>query len=350
MDQSRTARPLMSPSASKRSGPRALVTGATGFIGAHVARMLIRQGLEVRVLVRPTSRLDALADLPVKPILGGLDDHSALERAVQDVEYLFHVAADYRFWVPDPGQMWDVNVGGTMRLLNAAVRAGVRRIVYTSSGVTVRSTATQMGTEDDFAQGWRSLYQRTKMVAEQEVWRLIREGGPVIIVNPTTPIGAGDWKPTPTGRLIVDFLNGRVPAYLDAVFNWISVQDVAAGHWLAAERGRIGERYILGHENRTLGELLAHLGEVGGQAPPQIKIPYALAYMAGASGQLWGRLSGREPRATLDGVRMAGHPRQYSSAKAVKELELPQTPLRAAAEEAVRWFRQHGYVTRGGSK
>lgn len=336
----------------KRTGACALVTGATGFIGSHVARALIEQGFDVRVLVRPGSSLAALADWPVKPVLGSLTDHDSLVRAVRGIDFLFHVAADYRFWVPDPRQMWEVNVGGTVRLLEAAIQAGVHRIVYTSSGVTVRCTANHLGTEEDFVgpKDWRSVYQRTKVLAELGVWGLIRDGAPITIVNPTTPIGAGDWKPTPTGRLLVDFLNGRLPAYLDAVFNWIAVQDVAAGHWLAANKGRIGERYILGHDNLALREMLALLSDVSGQAPPRLRIPYALAYLAGSTGEMLGRLTGREPRATLDGVRMARCPMWYASGKAVRELGLPQTPLRAAVEEAVQWFRHQGYVTRGGLK
>ncbi|MDT7042867.1 hopanoid-associated sugar epimerase [Candidatus Nitronereus thalassa] len=328
---------------------QALVTGGTGFIGNHVVRTLIRQGLDVRVLVRPTSNRQGLKDIPVTFLEGSLNDPGSLEQAVADIDVLFHVAADYRFWVPDPQQMWEVNVGGTRRLLETAMKAGVQRMVYTSSGVTVRCSDTQLGTEEDFVfpEECRSVYQRTKVLAEQTVWELIRQGAPITIVNPTTPIGGWDLKPTPTGRLIVDFLNGRLPAYLDAVFNWIAVEDVAFGHWLAAEKGRCGERYILGHENRSLEEVLALLGEVSGQTPPRFKIPYAVAYIAGAAGEMMGRLSGREPRASLDGVRMAGQPMRYDSRKAMSELGLPQTSLRKAMEEAVNWFRQHGYTTQG---
>jgi dihydroflavonol-4-reductase len=229
----------------------------------------------------------------------------------------------------------------------------VKRIVYTSSTVTVRGSTDQgLGTEEDFL--WssseaRSVYQRTKILAEQAAWRLIAQGAPITIVNPSTPIGACDRRPTPTGRLIVDFLNGRLPAFLNAVFNFVHVGDVATGHWLAAEKGRIGERYILGGHNLSLSDFLQLLAKVSGRPAPRIKIPYAVAYMAGAVGELTGRLTGREPRASLDGVRMASLPMRYDSSKAVKELGLPQTPLEAAVEEAVHWFRQHGYVTQGGA-
>lgn len=329
---------------------RVLVTGATGFVGAHVARVLVDQGHDVLTLVRPTSDLGALADLPVKPILGSLTDHSSLERAVRGIDLLFHVAADYRLWVPDPQAMHDVNVGGTLRLLEAAWKAGVGRIIYTSSAVTVACSADRLGTEADFLplDACRSTYQRTKVLAEQAVWRLIRQGAPITIVNPSTPIGSLDRRPTPTGRLIVDFLNGRLPAFLDAIFNFVHVGDVAKGHWLAADKGRVGERYILGHQNLSLGEFLQILAEVSGQPAPRMKIPYAVAYMAGVFGELSSRLTGREPRASLDGVRMASIPMRYDSSKAVKELGLPQTSLQAAAEEAVQWFRTNGYVTKGG--
>ena len=321
-------------------------------MGTHLAHVVIDQGHDVCALVRPTSNLDTLAGLPVTPILGSLTDPSSLERAVRGIDLLFHVAADYRFWVPDPRTMHDVNVGGTERLLEAAWKAGVGRIVYTSSAVTVACSADRLGTEADFLplDACRSTYQRTKVLAEQAVWRLIRDGAPITIVNPSTPIGSLDRRPTPTGRLIVDFLNGRLPAFLNATFNFVHVGDVAHGHWLAADKGRVGERYILGHRNMSLGEFLEALAAVSEQAAPRMKIPYAVAYMAGVFGELSGRLTGHEPRASLDGVRMAGHPMQYDSQKAVKELGLPRTPVEAAIEEAVQWFRQHGYIAQGGQR
>lgn len=329
---------------------RVLVTGVTGFVGAHVARVLVEQGHDVAALVRPTSNLDVLSDLRLKPIPGNLTDHASLERAVRGMDLLFHVAADYRFWVPDPHTMHDINVGGTQRLLGAAWNAGVRRIVYTSSAVTVKCSAGRLGTEADFLplDACRSMYQRTKVLAEQEVWHLIRKGAPITIVNPSTPIGALDRRPTPTGRLIVDFLNGRLPAFLDAIFNFVHVGDVAKGHWLAADKGRVGERYILGHLNMSLGEFLETLAGVSEQSAPWVKIPYTAAYLAGVFGELSGWLTGHEPRASLDGVRMAGHPMQYDSRKAVEELGLQHTPVEVAIEEAVQWFRKRGYVTRGG--
>jgi dihydroflavonol-4-reductase len=324
----------------------ALVTGATGFVGSHVVRRLIERGVDVSCLIRPQSLQEALAGLPVKTVVGNLLDRSSLERAVQGIDLLFHVAADYRFWVPDPKSMYDVNVGGTIQLLEAAIAAGVRRIVYTSSAVTVACRHGRVGTEADFLSptACQSTYQRTKVLAEQAVWGLILAGAPITIVNPSTTIGSMDRRPTPTGRLIVDFLNGRLPAYLDTVFNCVHVGDISMGHWLAAEKGRVGERYILGHQNLPLGDFFQILAQVSGRPAPRMKIPYAIARMAGVIGERTGRLSGREPRATLDGVRMASIPMRYNSSKAIKELGFPQTPLHKAAEEAVTWFRTNGHV------
>lgn len=313
-------------------------------------RELVLRGLDVSVLLRTTSDRAALADLPVKLAFGDLSDPSSLKRAVSGIDLLFHVAADYRLWVPDAERMHDINVKGTIQLLQAAVEAGVQRIVYTSSAVTIRCPAERLGTEADFmlAGDCRSTYQRTKVLAEQAVRLLIGQGAPVVIVNPSTPIGMGDRRPTPTGRLVVDYLNGRLPAFVETALNWVSAEDVARGHWLAAGRGQIGERYILGHENLSLGQFFHILADVSGQPAPRVKIPYAVAYAAGAIGSAWGWISGKEPRAALEGVRMAARPMRYDSRKAIRELGLPQTPIRVAAAEAVRWFREQGYVTRGG--
>jgi dihydroflavonol-4-reductase len=329
----------------------ALVTGATGFIGSHVARTLLDHGLDVRVLVRPQTDPRALHDWPVKIVHGDLRDPLSLKEAVGGVDLLFHVAADYRFWVPDPATMHAINVDGTITLLRAAAQAGVSRMVYTSSVVTVACERNGPGTEPDFvaADRSRSTYQRTKVLAEHAVWGLIREGYPITIVNPSTPLGAGDLRPTPTGRLIVDFLNRRLPAYLDAGLNWVPVRDVALGHWLAATRGRVGERYILGGENLWLGDFLRILSGVSGLPAPRMAIPYAVAYLAGLVGSAWGHVTGREPKASLDGVRMAARPMFYDSSKARSELGLPCTPIPVAADEAVRWFRDHGYATTGGT-
>lgn len=328
---------------------RALLTGATGFIGSHVARLLSEKGVEVTALVRPSSDREALSGIRLKVLLGSVTDAAVLERAVRGMDYVFHIAADYRFWVPDAQNMCATNVEGTRLVLEAACQAGVGRIVYTSSAVTVRCPHDRLGTEQDFLQPEeaRSTYQRTKILAEQVAWRFIESRAPITIVNPSTPIGSGDRRPTPTGQLLIDFLAGRLPAYLEATFNWIAVTDVAAGHWLAATEGRVGERYILGHQNLSLGAFLSLLGEVSGRRPPRIQIPYAVAWCAGACGELVGRLTGGVPRASLEGVSMARQPMRYDSAKAVKDLGLPQTSLRDALHEAVCYFRAQRTLNQG---
>ena len=259
----------------------ALVTGGTGFIGGHVVHTLVREGLDVRVLVRPTSDTSTLKELDVEVVYGDLTDPASLRKAVQGIDLLFHAAADYRFWVPDPQRMHATNVEGTVQVLRAASEAGVSRIIYTSSVVTVRGSGETPGTEADFMvlEECRSTYQRTKVLAEKAVWELIAKGMPITIVNPSTPIGSGDRRPTPTGRLIVDYLTGRLPAFLDMDLNWVSVEDVAVGHWLAAKKGRVGERYILGHANLSLEEFFRILADVSGQPAPKVRIPYAVAWM-----------------------------------------------------------------------
>jgi dihydroflavonol-4-reductase len=341
-DNGKTARILVDPGG-KNVRMRALVTGGTGFVGGHVVRELLTHEFDVRVLVRPTSDRQHLSDLPVTFIPGDLSDSASFAPAVKDIDLLFHVAADYRFWVPRPEEMHQANVNGTIALIRAAMDAGIPRIVYTSSTVTVRCSENRLGTETDFLTPpeCRSTYQLTKVLAEQAVRDFMQQGAPITIVNPSTPIGAGDHRPTPTGRLILDYLNRRLPAFLDTVLNWISVKDVARGHWLAATKGRVGERYILGRDNLSLGAFFQVLAEVSGIPAPRITIPYAVAYTAGLMGTAWGRLSGREPQATHEGVRMAGRPMQFDSTKAIQELGLPQTPIQVAAAEAVEWFTQH---------
>lgn len=325
---------------------QAFVTGGTGFVGAHVIRTLLEHGVKVRALVRPDSPRELLTSLPVEFVEGDITAVPSFKKHLREVDWLFHVAADYRLWVPDWLYMHGVNVQGTESLITAANEAGIGRIVYTSSAVTVRVPPDRSGTEEDFEvpDNCRSTYQETKVLAEQAVWRLIRAGAPVTIVNPSTPLGAGDRRPTPTGRLIVDYLNRRLPAFLDARLNWVDVRDVAEGHWLAATRGAVGQRYILGHENLSLSEFFNLLHQVSGVVRPRIRIPYPVAYLAAFMGTTWARFSGQEPRAILDGVRTARTPMQYNSTKAVKELGLPQTPLWRAANEAVHWFQEHGYV------
>ncbi len=328
---------------------RCLVTGGTGFIGAHVVAVLVEQRVEVRVLQRPASDVSSLSSTPVEWVQGDLADPESLRAAVSGMDLVFHVAGDYRMAVPRRREMHRTNVDGTIHLLRAASEAGVQRIVLTSSAVTVRGSADVPGSEDDFVTPGecRSTYQLTKVLAEQAAREMIRRGAPITIVNPSTAIGTRDRRPTPTGRLIVDFLRGRLPAYMDSVMNWVCVEDVARGHWLAATRGRIGERYLLANATLTLGGFLQLLSEVSGRPAPRVKIPYGVAYVAGMFGTAWARVGGRAPQATLDGVRMAATPMRYDSSKARNELGLPQTPIRTGVERAVRWFQSDEYVAQG---
>jgi len=330
---------------------RALVTGATGFVGNHVVRALVRRGVEVRVLIRSTSDRSVLADLPVTAVAGDLMEPSTLKEACQGMNLVVHVAADYRLWVPDPKRMYDVNVTGTNNVIGAAVRAGVDRIVYTSSAVTAATREDRAATEADFieTEACRSTYQQTKVQAERAAWEWIRRGARITIVNPSTVIGPVDRQPSPTGRLIRDFVSGRLPAYLNAMLNWIDVRDVAEGHWLAATRGRIGERYLLAHENLTVGQFLALLAQTCGRPIPRWRIPYAVAYAVGSMSELWAGWLGGEPRATRDGVRMTTVAMRYNGMKAVNDLGLPQTPLRITIADAVRWLIERGYIQHGGS-
>jgi dihydroflavonol-4-reductase len=327
-----------------------LVTGATGFVGAAVARALLAAGLSVRVLARPRSDRRNLAGLDVEIAEGSLEDAASLAKAVAGCRYLFHVAADYRLWVPDPAAMFRANVDGTRALMLAALDAGAERIVYTSSVATlglikggVADEATPSGLGDMIGP-----YKQSKFAAEAAVRALIAERGlPAVIVNPSTPVGPGDVKPTPTGRLIVEAARGRMPGYVDTGLNIVHVDDVAAGQLLAAERGIVGERYILGGENFSLAEILGELARVTGRRPPVLKIPYAMILPIAAGAEMMARLTGREPFTTLDGVRMSRKKMYFSSAKAIRELGYAPRPARAAIADAVAWFAANGYLTKG---
>ncbi|HWP35748.1 MAG TPA: hopanoid-associated sugar epimerase [Thermodesulfobacteriota bacterium] len=328
---------------------RVLVTGATGFVGNAVARRLVARGDRVRVLVRPGADRRLLAGLDVEPVAGDLRDPASLDRAMAGVETCYHVAASYRLWSPDPRELYESNVTGTRNLLAAAERAGVRRVVYTSTVGTLGVPKGGVGTETTPV-GLADMvghYKRSKFLAEREAEAAAARGVPVVIVNPSTPVGPGDVKPTPTGQIIVDFLNGRMPAYVDTGLNLIDVEDVAAGHLLAAARGRVGEKYILGHRNLWLAEILAILARIAGRPAPRLKLPLAAVLpLAWASQVVADRVTRRPPRIPLEGVRMARRPMFFDAAKAVRELGLPQSPVEAALERAVRWFEAHGYVRR----
>jgi len=329
---------------------KALVTGGTGFIGSHVVRKLLAERIPVRCLVRGASARANLSGLGVDIMVGDLAEPESLKRALQGCDLLFHVAADYRLWAPKPAELERTNVQGTRDLLRAAADARVQKIIYTSSVAAVGRPETNgqlgIGTEemDPSPEQLVGSYKRSKFYSDKLARDLAREGLPVILVNPSAPIGTHDIKPTPTGKMIVDFLNGKMPAYVDTGMNFIDVEDVAAGHWLAFQKGRVGERYILGHQNLTLKDFLDRLARVSGRAAPRIRIPYAVAYLAGAVSTGLSYLTNRQPTIPLDGVRMAHEPMYYDASKAVRELGLPQTPIEEAIRKAVDWFKSNGYV------
>jgi dihydroflavonol-4-reductase len=324
-----------------------LVTGASGFIGSHLTRLLVQHGHQVRALVRPTSRVDALQGLSIDVVRGDLRDRAALNAAIRGAAWVFHVAADYRLWARDPGEIYDNNVGGTRCLLDACRAAGVERLIYTSSVATLAaprwgSLADErtVGQLDEMA----GAYKRSKLLAEQLVLEAASNAVPAVVVNPTTPVGPGDWKPTPTGRIIVDFLRGRMPAYVETGLNLVPVEDVAAGHLLAGQRGRVGERYILGARNMTLKEIFDALAAVSGRPAPKIRIPLTLAFAIGSASEALARFTDREPRVPLDGVRMARRPMFVDGSKARRELEFTPGSVESALERAVTWYIDRGYA------
>jgi dihydroflavonol-4-reductase len=325
---------------------RSLITGATGFVGSAVLRRLHDAGHEVRALARPGSDRRNLADLPAVTVVeGDLSDKESLRSAVQGCEYLFHVAADYRLWIPEPDIIYRINVEGTRDLIEAAVDAGVKKIIYTSSVATLGLNADSTPADEETPVALKDMvghYKRSKYLAEQEVNRLIRErGAPVVIVNPSTPVGPGDIKPTPTGRIFVDMLRGRMPAYVETGLNIVHVDDVATGHLLALEYGEIGERYILGGENMTLRELLHAIAEAGGVRPPRIGIPHNAVVPVAWLAELWARLTGATPIVTLDEIRMARKFMFFSSGKAAEKLGYKPRAARQAIADAVNWFKEN---------
>jgi len=327
---------------------KALVTGATGFVGAAVARALLNAGIEVRVLVRRGADLRNLEGLKVEQSEGDLLDRDSLRRALTGCRHLYHVAAHYALWAKDPAIFYRVNVDGTRMLLETAGEVGIERIVYTSTiGAIGLPKDGGPGTEETpvSLEQMAGHYKRSKFLAEQEVLKLAREGLPVVIVNPSAPVGERDVKPTPTGQMIVDFLKGRMLAYIETGMNLIDVDDVAAGHLLAMQRGRTGERYILGTRNLSLLEIFQILSRVTGIPAPRLKLPWrAVLPLAHVNRWIADYVTRRPPRIPLEGVRMAKYTMHYDCCKAVRELGLPQTPVEVALEKAVRWFREHGYV------
>ena len=324
-----------------------LVTGASGFLGNHVARVLVQRGERVRCLVRKTSNTNFLSDLRgLETAIGDLRDRASLDAAVKGCSALYHVAADYRFDVSDIDDVYKSNVEGTRNLLEAAGNAGLKRIVYTSTVGCVGFVKDGLANEDspvsiDLMIG---TYKRTKFQAEQVAFELARKGLPIIIVNPTTPVGEMDAKPTPTGDMIIRFLKGKMPAVIDTGLNLIDVRDCALGHLLAAEKGRIGERYLLGCRNMTLMEICQTLSKISGVPAPKMHLPYAIAYMAGWFNTKFSLMLGRTPTISLEGVKMARKKMWVECGKAVRELKLPQTDPEEALARACHWYAQHGYV------
>jgi dihydroflavonol-4-reductase len=324
-----------------------LVTGATGFVGWHVTRLLMERTGRVRVLVRPSSDLRTIERLNAERVCGDLRDPASLKKALEGVGQVFHVAADYRLWAKNPDEIYQSNVGGTLNLIEASRQAGVQRFIYTSSVATIAVPAHGTLPDESTAAGLDQMighYKRSKFLAEQEVLKAAAGGFPAVIVNPTTPIGPGDWKPTPTGKIVVDFLNGRIPAYVDTGFNIVAVEDVAEGHWLAATRGRVGERYILGERNTTLKEFLALTAAVSGRRAPKIRMPHAVAFAAGYADNLLAWILGREPHIPMEGIRMARHKMFVDCSKATRELDFKPTGIKGAIERAVKWYVENGYV------
>jgi dihydroflavonol-4-reductase len=322
-----------------------LVTGASGFVGSAVVRQLLQAGYAVRALVRKTSPLANLDGLPVDRATGDLGDRPSLERALHGCSGLFHVAADYRIWVPDPNRMLAANVDGTRNLMRAALAAGVKRIVYTSSVATLGLPEIGPGDEDSpvAEKDMIGPYKRSKFLAEALVRRMIAdEGLPAVIVNPSTPIGPFDIRPTPTGRVIVEAAARRMPAYVDTGLNVVHVDDVGRGHVLAYETGLIGRRYILGGEDMSLGAILAEIAAIYGRRPPALRLPHATVLPIALLAETWSRWRGGEPFATVDGIRMARKRMFFTSERARRELGYAPRPARDALRDAVAYFADRG--------
>jgi len=329
-----------------------LVTGASGFLGSHVARQLVARGEDVRVLMRPSSTNRAIADLSLEYVTGDLRDPASLDRAMKGVKRVFHVAADYRLWAKRKQDIYDSNVGGTKNVLQAAERAEVEQLVYTSTVATIAVDRPQYPNEftDAKLEEMIGHYKRSKWMAEQEVLKVAKAGAPIIVVMPTTPVGPWDWKPTPTGKIILDFLNGKLPGYVETGLNFVGVEECAAGHLLAAEKGKPGERYLLGGENLTLKQMLDILSKITGLPTPRLKIPHGLALGVAYANTIFSRLIGREPGIPVEGVKISQHMMFVDASRAQRELGFKPGPVSAALERAVRWYDANGYIAKGRAK
>ncbi len=326
------------------------LTGGTGFVGANLARLLIEKGFHVRALARKGSNRKNLEGLPVEIVEGGLSDEAALKAGCSGARFAFHCAADYRLWVQNPEAMYESNVQGTVHVVEAALRAGCEKIVHCSSVAVVKprpdrrpaDETSEYASESEIV----SHYKKSKYLAEKEALKLAQKGAPVVVVNPAAPIGDHDVKPTPTGKIVVDFLNGRIPSYIETGLNVVFARDVALGHLLAAEKGRIGERYILGGENITFKAMLEILADISGLPGPQFKTPYSVAYVFAALDSARAKLMGGEPLAPLDAVKMAKYYMWYDSTKAQKEWGYHPVSAHEALKSAVNWFLENGYVSK----
>jgi dihydroflavonol-4-reductase len=326
---------------------KVFVTGATGFIGASLVRELLKEGYRVRALARPGSDRRNLNGLDVELCEGDLRDRKSLDKGLKGCDVLYHAAADYRLWTRRPSVMYEINVGGTRTILEAALNMGLSRVVYTSSVGTLGNPGNGLPGGESTPVSLDDMvghYKKSKFLAEREAESFLQRGLPLVIVNPSTPVGMLDIKPTPTGRIIVDFLNRRMPAYLDTGLNIIDVEECARGHILAARHGRIGEKYILGNENLTLRQIFAMLGEITGLPAPRVRLPYTPILIAAYINEALSRCTGKEPLIPLAGVQMARKFMFFDSTKATNELGLQQRSAMEALRKAVAWFRAHGYA------
>ncbi len=324
-----------------------LVTGASGFLGSHVTRQLVARGDNVRVLLRASSNNRAIADLPLEYVTGDLRDAASLARALTGVTRVFHVAADYRLWARRKQDIYDSNVGGTKNLLDGAKRAGVSQFIYTSTVATIAVDRPEHPNEFTDAKLGEMVghYKRSKWQAERLVLDSAKQGFPAIVAMPTTPVGPWDWKPTPTGKIILDFLNDKMPGYVETGLNFVGVEECAAGHLLVSDKGKIGERYLLGAENLTLKEMLDTLAKITGLSAPKLKIPHGLALGVAYANTAFSRLLGREPGIPVEGVKIARHMMFVNATRAQKELGFKPGSVAAAFQRAVRWYLDNGYVS-----
>jgi dihydroflavonol-4-reductase len=329
-----------------------LVTGATGFLGSHVARQLVARGEDVRVLMRASSTNRAIADLSLEYVTGDLRDPASLDRAMKGVKRVFHVAADYRLWAKRSQDIYDSNVGGTKNLLEAAKRAGVEQLIYTSTVATIAVDRPKLPNEftDAKLEEMVGHYKRSKWLAEKEALSAAKTGLPVIVAMPTTPVGPWDWKPTPTGKIILDFLNGKMPGYVETGLNFVGVEECAAGHLLISEKGKVGERYMLGGENLTLKQMLDALAKITSLPAPRLKIPHGLALGVAYANTVFSRLTGREPGIPVEGVKIARHMMFVDCARAQRELGFKAGPVAAALGRAVHWYEANGYISKSRAK